>query len=486
MPELPEVEAARRALEAHCVGRRIARCAVADDPKVVLTDRVAFERAMVGRTIVAARRRGKNLWLSLDAPPFPSFQFGMAGAIYIKGVAVTKYKRSAVKSTDEWPSKYSKFFVELDDGLEFSFTDKRRFARVRLFDDPETVPPISELGPDALLEPMSVQNFVDLLSKKKIGIKALLLDQSFISGIGNWIADEVLYQSGIHPLQIASSLTREGCEALHQSIQEVVKYAVDVDADSDRFPIKWLFHHRWGKKPGKVDGKKIEFITAGGRTTAYVPQLQKLTGTQSGKAVAADPGQVSKDGATKEGEDGDDDDLKPRKSVEVSRAGRGKPPSRKTNPVQVSEDGAAKEGEDGDDDLKPRKRVAISRGKPPSRKTNPVQVSEDGGTKEVVADGGDDDDLKPRKRVATSRGKQNKNATSAPSRKTGKAVGGKKKPSIEHGCKDDVETMEPNKADTTSNDEPGLDKPTAAVHRVSERGVTRTSSRKKSKPTKYQ
>ena len=78
MPELPEVEAARRALQAHCVGRRIARCAVADDDKVVVAaaGRAAFERAMVGRTIVAARRRGKNLWLQLDAPPFPSFQFG--------------------------------------------------------------------------------------------------------------------------------------------------------------------------------------------------------------------------------------------------------------------------------------------------------------------------------------------------------------------------------------------------------------------------
>ena len=78
MPELPEVEAARRALQAHCVGRRIARCAVADDANVVVAPagRAAFERAMVGRTIVAARRKGKNLWLQLDAPPFPSFQFG--------------------------------------------------------------------------------------------------------------------------------------------------------------------------------------------------------------------------------------------------------------------------------------------------------------------------------------------------------------------------------------------------------------------------
>ncbi|MBA0812413.1 hypothetical protein Gohar_026383, partial [Gossypium harknessii] len=156
----------------------------------------------------------------------------MAGAIYIKGVAVTKYKRSAVKDNDEWPSKYSKFFVEvrtiaislgnpicsvdylffnfsrpdelgrvdmkentnsearlwsfgavgfpvkmLDDGLELSFTDKRRFARVRLLKDPTSVPPISELGPDALFEPMTINEFTDSLSKKKIGIKALLLDQ---------------------------------------------------------------------------------------------------------------------------------------------------------------------------------------------------------------------------------------------------------------------------------------------------------------------
>ncbi|KAF0904033.1 hypothetical protein E2562_031550 [Oryza meyeriana var. granulata] len=332
MPELPEVEAARRALEAHCVGRRIARCAVADDPKVVVARAgggvtpVAFERAMVGRTIVAARRRGKNLWLRLDAPPFPSFQFGMAGAIYIKGVPVTKYKRSVVSSTDEWPSKYSKFFVELDDGLEFSFTDKRRFARVRLFEDPETVPPISDLGPDALFEPMSVDNFADSLSGKRIGIKALLLDQSFISGIGNWIADEVLYQSRTHPLQIASSLSREGCEALHQSIQEVVKYAVEVDADCDRFPEEWLFHHRWGKKPGKVNGKKIEFITAGGRTTAYVPQLQKLTGMQSSKAVAANPKQVAENDDAKETETDpeDADNLNTRKRVATSRVARGK------------------------------------------------------------------------------------------------------------------------------------------------------------------
>jgi formamidopyrimidine-DNA glycosylase len=77
MPELPEVEVARLALEEHCVGKRIVRCAAADDTKVI--DGVAPERleaSLVGRTIAAARRKGKNMWLVLDSPPHPTFQFG--------------------------------------------------------------------------------------------------------------------------------------------------------------------------------------------------------------------------------------------------------------------------------------------------------------------------------------------------------------------------------------------------------------------------
>ncbi|KAF3329559.1 formamidopyrimidine-DNA glycosylase-like isoform X1 [Carex littledalei] len=296
MPELPEVEAARRALQAICVGRRIRRCSVARDSVVISgVSPLRLESALSGRSILEARRKGKNLWLRLDEPPFPSFQFGMAGAIYIKGVPVTNYKRSAVQPTDEWPSKYSKLFVELDDGIEFSFTDKRRFARIRLLDDPESMPPISELGPDALFEPIQLNNFIDSLSQKKTGIKALLLDQCFISGIGNWIADEVLYQARIHPLQTAANLSKESCKLLHQSINEVIKHAVEVDADSSRFPSDWLFHVRWGKKPGDVNGEKIEFITAGGRTTAYVPELQKLMGTELNRNSTLKPKRAIRD-----------------------------------------------------------------------------------------------------------------------------------------------------------------------------------------------
>ncbi|KAJ6389627.1 hypothetical protein OIU77_027866 [Salix suchowensis] len=337
MPELPEVEAARRAIEEHCTGKKIKKAIIAEDSKVI--DGVSpsdFVAALVGKTIVSAHRKGKNLWLQLDSPPFPSFQFGMAGAVYIKGVAVTKYKRSAVNDSDDVAfqifevfrpifvsvmrapalstsndlglilpvNQHAILFLQLDDGLELSFTDKRRFAKVRLLEDPASKPPISELGPDALLELMTVDELHGSLSKKKIAIKALLLDQSFVSGIGNWIADEVLYQARIHPLQIASSLSRESTATIHKCIKEVIEKAVEVGADSSEFPNNWIFHSREKKsKKTFIDGKEIDFIVAGGRTTAYVPGLQKLNGNQAGKAVGKPKARTSR-----KKRDGDDDD----------------------------------------------------------------------------------------------------------------------------------------------------------------------------------
>ncbi|KAK8469825.1 hypothetical protein PHAVU_005G179300 [Phaseolus vulgaris] len=344
MPELPEVEAARRAVEENCVGKKITKCIVADDSKVIdAVSRSDFEASVIGKLIVAAHRKGKNMWLQLDSPPFPSFQFGMAGAIYIKGVAVTKYKRSAVKDEDEWPSKYSKFFIELDDGLELSFTDKRRFAKVRLLKDPTSVPPISELGPDALFEPMTLEKFTESLHKRKTEIKALLLDQSYISGIGNWVADEVLYQARIHPRQAASSLSDASCSTLYKSIEEVIQLAVEVDADSSRFPLEWLFHFRWGKKPGKISGNKIDFITAGGRTTAYVPELQKLSGSidvkETGKPKRQASKKVSGDDDTEKPTDGEEGDLGNVKSKKGAKAGvKGRKPAIKKKSEESDED----------------------------------------------------------------------------------------------------------------------------------------------------
>ncbi|KAK1272309.1 Formamidopyrimidine-DNA glycosylase [Acorus gramineus] len=266
MPELPEVEAARRAIEDHCLGRVIKRCVVANDAKVIdVFPFSEFESSLLGKTIVSARRKGKNLWLELDSPPFPSFQFGfvlMERILHAGGI--------------------SSIVILLWDVI---------FLLDKL---PVSVPPVSELGPDALLEPMQLDEFVDSLSKKKIAIKSLLLDQVLAIGLQTKYSikalkaynSSVAAKSRIHPMQIASTISKESCKCLHDCIKEVISKALDVGADSSQFPENWIFHSR-EKKPGKafVDGKKIEFITVGGRTSAYVPDLQKLTGTQSGKAI---------------------------------------------------------------------------------------------------------------------------------------------------------------------------------------------------------
>ncbi|BBN01487.1 formamidopyrimidine-DNA glycosylase [Marchantia polymorpha subsp. ruderalis] len=275
MPELPEVEASRKFVEDHCLGQPIVRAEVQSDTKVLCNvSAQALEEALTGRTIVRAGRKGKHLWLELDQRPWPVFQFGMTGAILIKNFKGVCYKRSAANDEEEWPSKYAKVLVELGNGVQMAFTDSRRFARIRLLQDPPTESPISELGPDAYLELPDNDAFRQAVQLRKGSIKGVILDQSFLAGIGNWIADEVLYQARIHPETLASNMTSEDCGRLHRAIQEVVYFSVTANADHENFPKHWLFHLRWNKRPGSLDGNKIDFIKVGGRTSAYVPALQ--------------------------------------------------------------------------------------------------------------------------------------------------------------------------------------------------------------------
>ena len=123
--------------------------------------------------------------------------------------------------------------------------DARRMGRIRLCASPATEPPISELGFDPILSMPTVTEFLPSVHGRTCPIKALLLDQTFSAGIGNWVADEVLYHARIHPEQRCNTLTDDQLKLLHHHIVEVCAAAVAVDADSDRFPQDWLFKHRW-------------------------------------------------------------------------------------------------------------------------------------------------------------------------------------------------------------------------------------------------
>jgi formamidopyrimidine-DNA glycosylase len=268
MPELPEVETARRELERAAVGRLIARVAAVDD-RIVFHGVTArrFGSTLRGRRIEAVRRRGKHLWFVLDQRPFPAFHFGMTGGFDILAGAEAGDPRH----------RFWKAELGLDDGTRLVFHDVRRFGRVRLQKDPEAEPPMSLLGFDPLLGLPPPVELARLLARRRAPLKAVLLDQSLFAGVGNWIADEVLYQARLSPHRLASSLSLDEVRRLRERLHSVVTRAVDVGARSERFPRTWLFHHRWGRVRDARTGRDEAIVhdTVGGRTTAWVPAVQR-------------------------------------------------------------------------------------------------------------------------------------------------------------------------------------------------------------------
>ena len=280
MPELPEVEAARRLLTRAAVGRRIVSARVMPDPIVFQgVSPARIRRALVGRRVVAAHRHGKHLWLELDERPWPCFHFGMSGGIEVRGRQRQRLMVEGRRAREEpWPPRFLKLHLTLDDGDEIVFRDARRLGRVRLRHDPAAEPPISLLGFDAFHDVPSPGRLAALFAKRAAPVKAVLLDQSFSAGVGNWIADEVLYQARIDPRRRTDTLTRAEIGRIRSRLRSVISTAVRAGADSDRFPRKWLFHTRWSKRlqsPVTVRGERIRYLTVGGRTTAWVAEVQR-------------------------------------------------------------------------------------------------------------------------------------------------------------------------------------------------------------------
>jgi formamidopyrimidine-DNA glycosylase len=281
MPELPEVERGRRIALKVAGGRRITEARCADDP--IVFERVPaarFRRALVGRRVRTVKRHGKHLWFELDRRPWLCLHFGMTGGFHTApGGPRVKLKSSRKKPDGAWPPRFTKLQLIFDDGGELIMADARRLGRIRLRRDPAQEPPISLLGFDAHRALPPYPRFRDLVRQRAAPLKALLLDQGFAAGVGNWIADEVLYQARLDPRRRANTLTDPEIARMRAALKRVIDTSVRLSNDSDRYPRGWLFHRRWGKNPRATTpaGERIRHITVAGRTTAWVPTLQSGT-----------------------------------------------------------------------------------------------------------------------------------------------------------------------------------------------------------------
>ncbi|KAL1859602.1 hypothetical protein VTK73DRAFT_7536 [Phialemonium thermophilum] len=217
----------------------------------------------------------------------------MTGWIHIKGekTAYTNYYNKLKEGEkDVWPPKFWKFHLEtVEPSVRVAYTDPRRFGRVRLVDCPgkdiRKHSPLVENGPDPVVDKdVFTEGFLrQKMKARHVPIKALLLDQTTLSGVGNWVADEVLYQARLHPEQYCDEFSDQQIAKLYETIRYVCQFAVDKLGDSDQFPKDWLFHYRWDSRPSAPksrlpNGEKLAFLKVGGRTSCYAPNLQKNTG----------------------------------------------------------------------------------------------------------------------------------------------------------------------------------------------------------------
>jgi formamidopyrimidine-DNA glycosylase len=263
MPELPEVERFRALAERLSLGRRIAGVDVSDGsylkrgmlPSTIRT-------VLIGRSFRAARRRGKLLMLDLSGPGrggVLGLRFGMTGRLLVDGQAGVG--RLLYSAADD--ARYSRFSVRFEDGGSLAVRDSRRLGGVEL--DPTE----ERLGPDALN--ITATELAAAFRNGAVCVKGRLMDQARVAGVGNLIADEVLWRAGIAPARPAGSLTEVETSKLHETLTTGI---VDLLGRGGSHTGDLQPQRRPGGRCPR-DGTPLQKATFGGRTTWWCPHHQR-------------------------------------------------------------------------------------------------------------------------------------------------------------------------------------------------------------------
>jgi formamidopyrimidine-DNA glycosylase len=265
MPELPEVESARAVIAQGALGRRIVD--VDDSDTFVCRPHAPGEirAALVGRTLTEVHRRGKSMWCDTsDDGPVLGIHLGMSGKIVIAAADGTE-----VDGGDYWDRgrapgdhRYTRFALKFADGGALLLVDPRRLGRVRLD------PPVDELGPDAA--DITRAQFRAAFATGTAPVKARLLDQNALAGVGNLLADQALWLAKIDPRRRVRDLTRNDVNRLYRAVVASIAAAIGAGGVHTLSVLPY-------RKPGALcprDGVPMTTGTVGGRTTWWCPREQ--------------------------------------------------------------------------------------------------------------------------------------------------------------------------------------------------------------------
>lgn len=266
MPELPEVETIARGLQRVLPGAVFARVTVNWRPTVVRSP-LEVERRLPGQRVEHVGRRGKYLVIALAGGDAVLVHLKMSGRLYVCTAA-------------EAADPYCRVAFDLEDGRQLRFRDPRKFGRVYLTTDVAAL--LGHLGPEPLAEGFTEEAFLVRLSRHRGRIKPLLLDQTFVAGVGNIYADEALFAAGIRPQRRADSLNEVEVRMLYGALRQVLSRGIDLNGatlpdgmfQGGSFQNSFCVYSRAGE-PCPACGTAIERIRLGQRSAHYCPACQR-------------------------------------------------------------------------------------------------------------------------------------------------------------------------------------------------------------------
>ena len=266
MPELPEVETIARGLKDELIGQTILKADVFWARTLATPTVKKFKQQIEGQKIIGVTRRAKYLILQLK-------NYNLLIHLRMSGDLILR--NSKIK-----PEKHDRMALWLSGRKYLAFNDTRKFGRVWLTDEPESV--LGKLGPEPLEKGFTPQWLYENLQSRKRQLKPLLLDQTFIAGLGNIYTDESLNIAKLHPLALANSVKPKQAEALHDAIQSVLREGIRRNGAS----IDWVYRggdyqnyfrvYDQEGRPCPTCGNVIEKFTVGQRGTHICPKCQKF------------------------------------------------------------------------------------------------------------------------------------------------------------------------------------------------------------------
>jgi len=274
VPELPEVETIVADLRPHLVGRTITRCELSFPTIVRHPEPEAFVDSVVGMRIESVGRRGKYILVGLGGDLLLVVHLGMTGQLRLVDPAALVEKHT-----------HAIFF--LDDGRQLRYRDPRRFGRLLLGTEQALVAAkkMPRLGPEPIDPEFAAEELYRRLRKRRTALKAVLLDQAAIAGVGNIYADESLHRARLRPDRVASTVSKKSAQRLHESLRASLQTAIENRGSSvNTYRDAWgeiggqqekLLVYGRGGEPCFTCGRPLSMIRIAGRSTVFCRRCQR-------------------------------------------------------------------------------------------------------------------------------------------------------------------------------------------------------------------